>query len=748
MSDTSDNTTELRENTGAINNERNARSRLTGALDTLGSVVASVVRGAPQGLAPIVSSLPALKQFGQMMGFAEGYIDVWRDLTKGGINFGNEIDTMITSVGRANLRMEDFVKMVGENSTALAGIGGSMNAGATEFLRVQATFEALNGEFSDARENLNSLGMNSQMIAERFAEFDTIASIAGFRAGMSDRRRNLAATEFAIELDRLTKLTGIQAKQLAKETAEISRKGNVYGFGQQLTEDARLALSVGLEGVGQAGGQIVQDYITDMVTRGFPNPDDPNVRALHSLAPELRDAGLAIRDALRNGDHELARQLFRQAEIESGNLLRNKRLGDLAAMSSAAEITRSSQEILTQVANSTMAVGQQAARIRAQQDNPNATELTTEMLERARRDMAAEEEAARRAVGSRGEVLLNTQLEAVRYVQDAAASLQTTTVEGLVTLAESAVTSVRDAFKPIQGQTASAVAEWTTLVNTGLGTIASFAGGIADSSGAVGDQQRLVTSLQERLTLIAESLAAAGETTNAELVSRQARELQEAQNAFARNPQDADAARNLRLAMENAQNEIIANRDVIVMGTNITLGEIASNAMGALFDTVRERLGLPESSNATGTLGSTGRLFNNFGKETISALHGLEAVTTPEQMFDIVRNSALGAMQASSIAYEQSSSRNNSQLLNGMLNTIRTIPTQMSQMQNTTNDGQLQRTMTNLAVDLRNSFETAINSTLVPSVDQLVAISTQHADTSDKIRRGIGNMSSDMLRSV
>ena len=748
MSDTSDNTTELRENTGAINNERNARSRLTGALDTLGSVVASVVRGAPQGLAPIVSSLPALKQFGQMMGFAEGYIDVWRDLTKGGINFGNEIDTMITSVGRANLRMEDFVKMVGENSTALAGIGGSMNAGATEFLRVQATFEALNGEFSDARENLNSLGMNSQMIAERFAEFDTIASIAGFRAGMSDRRRNLAATEFAIELDRLTKLTGIQAKQLAKETAEISRKGNVYGFGQQLTEDARLALSVGLEGVGQAGGQIVQDYITDMVTRGFPNPDDPNVRALHSLAPELRDAGLAIRDALRNGDHELARQLFRQAEIESGNLLRNKRLGDLAAMSSAAEITRSSQEILTQVANSTMAVGQQAARIRAQQDNPNATELTTEMLERARRDMAAEEEAARRAVGSRGEVLLNTQLEAVRYVQDAAQALQTTTVEGLVSLAESAVTSVRDAFKPIQGQTASAVAEWTTLVNTGLGTIASFAGGIADSSGAVGDQQRLVTSLQERLTLIAESLAAAGETTNAELVSRQARELQEAQNAFARNPQDADAARNLRLAMENAQNEIIANRDVIVMGTNITLGEIASNAMGALFDTVRERLGLPESSNATGTLGSTGRLFNNFGKETISALHGLEAVTTPEQMFDIVRNSALGAMQASSIAYEQSSSRNNSQLLNGMLNTIRTIPTQMSQMQNTTNDGQLQRTMTNLAVDLRNSFETAINSTLVPSVDQLVAISTQHADTSDKIRRGIGNMSSDMLRSV
>lgn len=748
MSDTSDNTTELRENTGAINNERNARSRLTGALDTLGSVVASVVRGAPQGLAPIVSSLPALKQFGQMMGFAEGYIDVWRDLTKGGINFGNEIDTMITSVGRANLRMEDFVKMVGENSTALAGIGGSMNAGATEFLRVQATFEALNGEFSDARENLNSLGMNSQMIAERFAEFDTIASIAGFRAGMSDRRRNLAATEFAIELDRLTKLTGIQAKQLAKETAEISRKGNVYGFGQQLTEDARLALSVGLEGVGQAGGQIVQDYITDMVTRGFPNPDDPNVRALHSLAPELRDAGLAIRDALRNGDHELARQLFRQAEIESGNLLRNKRLGDLAAMSSAAEITRSSQEILTQVANSTMAVGQQAARIRAQQDNPNATELTTEMLERARRDMAAEEEAARRAVGSRGEVLLNTQLEAVRYVQDAAQALQTTTVEGLVSLAESAVTSVRDAFKPIQGQTASAVAEWTTLVNTGLGTIASFAGGIADSSGAVGDQQRLVTSLQERLTLIAESLAAAGETTNAELVSRQARELQEAQNAFARNPQDADAARNLRLAMENAQNEIIANRDVIVMGTNITLGEIASNAMGSLFDTVRERLGLPESSNATGTLGSTGRLFNNFGKETISALHGLEAVTTPEQMFDIVRNSALGAMQASSIAYEQSSSRNNSQLLNGMLNTIRTIPTQMSQMQNTTNDGQLQRTMTNLAVDLRNSFETAINSTLVPSVDQLVAISTQHADTSDKIRRGIGNMSSDMLRSV
>lgn len=48
----------------------------------------------------------------------------------------------------------------------------------------------------------------------------------------------------------------------------------------------------------------------------------------------------------------------------------------------------------------------------------------------------------------------------------------------------------------------------------------------------------------------------------------------------------------------------------------------------------------------TGTLGGAGRLFENFGKEQLVKLHGVESVTTPDQMAGIVEQSARGGMNA------------------------------------------------------------------------------------------------------
>jgi len=47
-----------------------------------------------------------------------------------------------------------------------------------------------------------------------------------------------------------------------------------------------------------------------------------------------------------------------------------------------------------------------------------------------------------------------------------------------------------------------------------------------------------------------------------------------------------------------------------------------------------------------GSLGTSGKLFENWGSGTIAELHGLEAVVTPEQMSDIVKNAASGAINS------------------------------------------------------------------------------------------------------
>lgn len=53
-----------------------------------------------------------------------------------------------------------------------------------------------------------------------------------------------------------------------------------------------------------------------------------------------------------------------------------------------------------------------------------------------------------------------------------------------------------------------------------------------------------------------------------------------------------------------------------------------------------------EAEFNTGTMGKMGSLFGNFGSGTPAMLHGLESVTTPKQMADIVTASIQGTMQA------------------------------------------------------------------------------------------------------
>ena len=740
------NTEALRQNTRAIDSEREARDKLNTALDSLGTIVGGVIRGAPQAFAPIIGAVPGLKRFEQSMAFAEGYIDVWRSLTTRGVHFSNELDNMIINVGAANLQMGQFQKILENNTVAMASLGGTMQMGSNRFLTLQAEFEQLGGPFSDLRENLNLLGLNSEMIAERFATFDSLAGILNLRERRETNFRNRAATEFAKELDRLSRLTGKQADALAKDALEISRKGNVSGFAGQLDSDlARVYLTQGLQAVGETAGETVSNYVTDLVTRGFPDPNDPNLQALTLVGGELRKAALNARAAFRSGDEELGRHYMRQAEIEAGRLRTNQRLGDLAAFGGAADVTRGAQQIQTELNNSAAAIASQAQQIKAAELFPGVRNFTAEQLVAAQDAIIAEERAAQARVSSNGNALLNTQLEGVRQLQDAAQRMQQDAVTRITGLAKTSLEGLVRTF----GESGSEFGrQLYAEFNDRLEVAASIFNAATSAAGQQGQTNRIVDQQIQRLTMLSENLAAEGDSAASDRIAAQATALGEARSLAEQNPTTANTQRLTQL-LENAQSEIRSNADIFVSGRSVSFGSTVTDAFVAFLST----LGLTPPrvpGQSTGTLGTTGRLFENFGKETITALHGLESVTTPDQMFDIVRNSALGAISASNAAFEQSSTRNNTQILNGMLNTIRTLPTQMSQMQNNSNntDVQLQRAMTNLAIELRGSLESAINSTLVPSVDRLVAISTEHADTSDKIRRGIGNMSSDMLRSV
>ena len=741
-----DNTTATNANTDSINRENAARQNVNKALDGFGTVLGSIIKGAPKSIAPILAAAPGLDRFAKMMGFAEGYVDVWRNLTTRGVNFGNQLDTMITAVGAANLQIQDFQRLVENNGSAMIALGGTMNTGAIEFLRLQANFEKLDGPFQGLRTNLNLLGMSTEIIAERFAENDTLDAIRNVKTRRGDAQRNRSANEYALTLDTLSRLTGKQADALAAEMVDISRQGNVYAFGQQIGEQVRDELDIGVTELGQYGA-IVKDYAIDMLTRGTPNANDPSVQALHSTAPELRDALYRARDALKEGNEGLAKQYFAQASAAASELRNNQTLIRYAALGSLTDFTSGAQEILTQVNSSTLAMSQQAIQEQAKKMFGSTVAFTSEQMAQARAQIVADDKAAQTAAGGTdGKKLLTAQVLAVQTLQHAAQELQKVAVTNIAGIAEKTLSELSSAM----GNKGELLGKYMLdgmkdTIDRAYATVGAISTNADESSrmGRAADQQANMLSAMSATFGI--------DSPEGKRLYDMANALTDAKKEHAE-AQTPDSFMALALAIDNAATTITANKDIFVSGKTINfagdLSDSIKEIFGGAINAILVKAGFDRIEFARGTMGEAGSLFKDFGTETITALHGLEAVVTPEQMHAIVRNSALGAMEASSTVFGQQTARNNSGVLDGMLNTIRTMPAQMSQMQSNTDSNELKSTMTQLGTELKSSLVSALNSTLVPSVDKLVTISAQNADTSDKIRRGIGNMSNDMLRSV
>ena len=733
----SDETESRERNTNSINRNRDALDRLTGAF---GAAVSATLQGAPKSFSDATGEL--LSQFGsagrgiaQVMQGAEVYVGVWRDLTSRGINFGNEIDTMAITAGQANLKLGDLAKLAAENSEIFAQLGASANTGITRFLAEQGRFlQATSGENLELRKSLEQLGMSTDAINERFLQYDAVANITNIRERRYGQARNRAAAEFAEEMDRLSKLTGEQSDRLAQERAEISRQGNIFAFTQMIDESVRDEVTGSVQRLGKMGGTI-GDLATDIITRGFPNPDDPAVMALHSFAPELVQTLHGIRQAAMNGDEAAAQRLQELAVSQAAALRNNQDVLNMAVLGGANEYTKGLQDVITDLNKSAEALSQNELREQfREQFGREASNI--EELTRFRNDLiAAERDAQRDGTSTGGEQALNTYIDGLRTLQQTAATLQRATLQTIfdgIGRAASALSTLADGID-VPGATQRAIDSARGSLDRVIPTI-----GMSDEEAR---QYQLRIRAEDRaadLVAAAETLASEGNEEESQNLRDQAAELRTAADSLGSGTTESELLQLLNSATQTmtTSGTIIVNGREIVMDPGLIESLLDGNTPPS------------DSGHAIGTLGTTGKLFKDFGRETLTALHGIEAVTTPEQMASIVENSALGALRAAQQAYTENTSRNTSSSLTGMLNTVRASMSEMS----TPNQGsnadiaELRAAILSLAPNMRGPMEEALNNTIGQSLTQLVDLSKENVDMGDKIRKGFNTLSGDYMR--
>jgi len=218
----------------------------------------------------------------------EGQVDTFRELSNAGIDFGGDLFEIRRKAAEAGISMETLAGTLAENSSMLATAFGGASAGATRFTNITREIQKNQGTFS-------ALGMTMQDVTEFTADYIEMQKIQGRVTQMSDRQLAKGTNEYIMQLDQLSKITGMSRKQAAEELKQQSTDKRLKNLFASMEEGTKKQVQGVLAVVGNASPQM-KEAITELVaTGGVPISDF--AKSLGRTNPEI----LEMARGLKNG---------------------------------------------------------------------------------------------------------------------------------------------------------------------------------------------------------------------------------------------------------------------------------------------------------------------------------------------------------------------------------------------------------------------------------------------------------------
>jgi hypothetical protein len=654
-----------------------------------------------------------------------------------GASFGYNIQAMDQAALNARMSLSELANIVKESSETLTMFGTDTSDGAVGFTNIINSMQTQVTRFGrTTEENARLLGYSFEGLNEAVLDYATISGLARSRERMDENARNQSMGEYLDTVDELAKLTGKQRDAISDSMVKEARQGQNIIRARQLGDRGDDYMEF-MGGFRAEFGDTLGDLNADMLTAGFGQTEE--TRKLQGVLSPLSNAMENLRLAYEDPTST-------DAQI--------KRMQD-AVRTQAAGV--SELEVMNlAVYNKVNSTGGLLAQV--------ITEQSSLMAQTERyRDFLASDAGGNRTVSleeARRELIKNTRdLQSGAMSPDADPnspagqfqkyiSTQIELEKGVNTAKQAALNGAYDNLTVTMNKLGTMFTNINTrLLQSSANFVDSFSAMISDLASMTGTQQAQAISQTERTLQSLLNDPTVG-TEASQLLLEMAtvsRRLQDAPNNSAR-----QTAINDMQAILDRTDELSATARVM----KIDRAEIT------ITDADFERAGLIPGANPDAMFGSMkayGRLFNNYGQETMQPLHGLEAVTTPAQMADIVMNAAMGGRSAlaqdivTGITSANSTASNSTAKIDSMLNTVssrlRDVVTTVAQDNNTSPDTVINEFMNQLPKTLKTALEEAMGSSLRPSLEQLVSIGAQHAETSNKIRKGFSGISNDYMRS-
>ena len=310
---------------------------VTGFLGTAGSSVSGVAAGMT-GLIPVLSIFSGA--VGGGIGYLEATNAAFQSLTKVGAGFNGDLGALRAAAADSRLSLDDYTRMIGTSSEALAGLGAGVDQGAKRFAQLsRAMFE--DGNVIGGMMNLGyTIGESNEFLMEQAGLLARQSRLQN----MDEKAVTAATLQMAENMAVVAKITGKNAEQQRQEMMDQARDGKNIAANRSLEakgiKDATQTMNTAFNALGPLGPQ-AQAYIQDLnqaqapltkMTQNFEAFNPATARILKQI-DQVRRSNLSTSEKTRRIE-ELAAEAQGVASAEFVNAT-NRTAASLGTISDA-----------------------------------------------------------------------------------------------------------------------------------------------------------------------------------------------------------------------------------------------------------------------------------------------------------------------------------------------------------------------------------------------------------------------------
>jgi hypothetical protein len=222
------------------------------------------------------------EKYGKLMAFQEANMTVYQKLTTVGVNLGGSLSDVRNSAGSMYLTLDQFSKVMTENSTAFARMGGTANEGARHFIKIGSELQK-----SNLGTDLRALGYTAEELNDGLIKY---LGSSGTRTKKELENTDLitkSTAEYLTELDKLTQFTGVSKKKLEEDQKKASLNEAYQRKMASLDEKERVKLRAAYDKASASGIEGATDLVMSTALK-LP-PVTESAKNLQGLAGGVAD---------------------------------------------------------------------------------------------------------------------------------------------------------------------------------------------------------------------------------------------------------------------------------------------------------------------------------------------------------------------------------------------------------------------------------------------------------------------------